>query len=121
MGQSRERETKCAAMFVVHQADCSCASVRLCPAVNKDELKYLGVKHIMNCASEDVDNMFPEEFEYTAFPISDDHEGEPNAYFDQSYEVIAKIKADRSLVFVHWSAGPPAEAVERVCEVVRIR
>jgi hypothetical protein len=28
-------------------------------ATNKDELKYLGVKHIMNCASEDVDNFFP--------------------------------------------------------------
>ena len=34
-------------------------------AVNKDELKYLGIKHIMNCASEDVDNMFPDDFTYT--------------------------------------------------------
>jgi len=74
-------------------------------ATNKDELKYLGVKHIMNCASEDVDNFFPEDFEYTTYPIEDTHEGEPEAYFEESADVIAKIKDDRSLIFVHCTEG----------------
>jgi hypothetical protein len=45
------------------------------------------------------------DFEYTSYPIEDTHEGEPNAYFEQSVEVLAKIKADRSLIFVHCTEG----------------
>jgi len=74
-------------------------------AVNKDELKYLGVKHIMNCASEDVDNMFEEDFEYTSYPIEDTHEGEPSQHFEDSFNVISKCKEERKLIFVHCTEG----------------
>ena len=57
-----------------------CASLSPCalppppsPAVNKDELKYLGIKHIMNCASDDVDNMFPEDFTYSRYDTNADN------------------------------------------------
>jgi protein-tyrosine phosphatase len=55
----------------------------------------------MTSASEDVDNMFPEDFEYTAYPIEDTHEGEPSEYFEDSAAVLTKVKEDRSLIFVH--------------------
>lgn len=44
-------------------------------ACNKAELQRLGVTTILNCASEDVDDMFPEDFKYTDFPIEDVHTG----------------------------------------------
>ncbi len=46
-----------------------------------------GVKYIINCASEDVDNFFPEDFSYTEFPIEDLHDAEPSEHFDAFYEV----------------------------------
>jgi hypothetical protein len=59
----------------------------------------------MNCASEDVDNMFPEDFEYHAYPIEDTHEGQPSEYFEESAAVITKVKEDRSLIFIHDTEG----------------
>ncbi len=46
--------------------------------------------------------MFPDDFEYTSYPIEDTHEGEPSAHFEESAEILAKVKEDRSLIFVHW-------------------
>jgi len=54
-----------------------------------------------------------EDFEYTAYPIEDTHEGEPSEYFEESSDIITKIKEDRSLIFVHWSVGKKRNTAQR--------
>lgn len=70
---------------------------------NKDELKRLGITHIINAASEDVDNMFPEDFAYTAFPLEDRHDAEPNAHFNETFDVLNAVKesngSKKALIF----------------------
>lgn len=70
---------------------------------NKAELQRLGITHIINASSDDVDSLFPEDFTYTEFPIEDRHDAEPSQYFNDCFDLLAAVKEDanhkRALIF----------------------
>lgn len=73
--------------------------------MNKEELQRIGIKYIINAASEDVDCFYPELFKYTELPIEDTHEGEPNQYFEQIFELLTAVKEEKSAALIHCTLG----------------
>ena len=76
-------------------------------ACNSAELKRLGIRKILNCASEDVDSMFTEDadFSYTEFPIEDKHTGQPSQYFRDAFNVLSEVRDNKSVALVHCTTG----------------
>jgi hypothetical protein len=71
----------------------------------KDELKRLKITDILNCASEDVDNFWPDDFKYHSFPLEDTHDCSAAEYFDKAYDIISGVKDSSTRIFVHCTSG----------------
>lgn len=59
-------------------------------ATNKNELKNMNIKYILNCASE-CKNLYSDNFTYLHLPIKDTTDFEIDKYFDQGIEFIKNI------------------------------
>jgi len=83
-------------------------------ALNKPELIRCNVRFIVNCASEDVDNMFEDDSnyspEYLSFPCEDTHDSDPSEYFEPLFEFVSKAKEQnksdsKSQCLIHCTYG----------------
>jgi hypothetical protein len=76
-------------------------------ASEKEELQRLGIKVILNCQSDDVDNFFENDgiFEYHSFHAEDAHDTNIAQFFDRAYEILSKVKEDKSIILVHDGTG----------------
>ena len=74
-------------------------------AMNRDELKRLNIASIINAASTDVDNMFPDDFTYAEFPIEDLHDATPSQHFNACYDVLSAVKESNRTALIHDTTG----------------
>jgi len=74
-------------------------------STEKEELLDQGIKYIINCASEDVQDSFKEDFVYKDFPLNDTHEARPCDYWEEAADIILQAKEEDVSVLVHCIDG----------------
>jgi len=76
-------------------------------STEKDELLDQGIKYIINCASDDVEDSFADstDFVYTNFPLNDTHEARPCDYWERATDIILQAKDEDVSVLVHCIDG----------------
>jgi len=75
-------------------------------AQKSDLLRESGITHIINCVHHEVDNLFPELFEYTEFEIPDDRNYKINKHFPDVYQVVAVFRDNpKDKVLIHCDRG----------------
>uniref|UniRef100_H3AI92 protein-serine/threonine phosphatase n=1 Tax=Latimeria chalumnae TaxID=7897 RepID=H3AI92_LATCH len=73
-------------------------------ASNLEELLCNGVGYILNVTRE-IDNFFPETFEYFNIRVYDDEVADLMQYWKDTYKFITKAKKNHSKVLVHCKMG----------------
>ncbi|XP_062521631.1 protein phosphatase Slingshot homolog 2-like isoform X2 [Corticium candelabrum] len=73
-------------------------------ASNLEELKELGIGHILNISRE-IDNFFPPEFKYKNIRVFDDEHADLLRHWDDTFRFIHTAKLEGSKVLVHCKMG----------------
>jgi len=69
------------------------------------ELKRQGITEIINCVAEEIENEFPQGFNYTDIPLEDELSINISQYFDKVYDVIKAAKDSYKKILVHCTNG----------------
>jgi len=72
--------------------------------LDKAKLQELGIKKIINVAGE-IDNYYPNLFEYHKFPCKDDPEEDISSLFIQVFDILKEASESATGVLVHCYAG----------------
>ncbi|XP_057381526.1 uncharacterized protein LOC130704062 [Daphnia carinata] len=73
-------------------------------ASNLEELERNGIGHILNVTRE-IDNFFPDQFDYLNIRVYDDEATELLKHWDRTYKYIRRALEDGSKVLVHCKMG----------------
>jgi hypothetical protein len=86
----------------------------------KDGLKLLGVTHILLIGKE-MDEVFPSDFEYKSFTISDKPSENISKFFEEAVSWIdqALTESPTNVVFIHCRAGMSRSATITICYLMK--
>jgi len=71
---------------------------------DKEALTNCGIKYILNMAQE-LDNCYPNDFEYKNIRIDDDESEDISKHFDDATDFIHKARSSNQAILVHCMAG----------------
>jgi protein-tyrosine phosphatase/rhodanese-related sulfurtransferase len=73
-------------------------------AENDKHLDKLGINCILNVSAE-VENLFPDKYEYLRFNIADEEEVQISRNFQQAFDLLDQCKSNNGKVLVHCHQG----------------
>lgn len=89
-------------------------------ASNLEELERNGIGHILNVTRE-IDNFFPDQFDYLNIRVYDDEATELLKHWDRTYKYIRRALEDGSKVLVHCKMGVSRSASVVVAYAMKAR
>ena len=89
-------------------------------ASNLEELERNGIGHILNVTRE-IDNFFPDQFDYLNIRVYDDEATELLKHWDRTYKYIRRALEDGSKVLVHCKMGVSRSASVVIAYAMKAR
>ena len=74
-------------------------------ASNKDEIKALGIKYILNCAIEMKPRNLPNYIKYCHLNLTDSPSSDITKYFDQAFAFIELARIKKQKILIHCKLG----------------
>ena len=89
-------------------------------AANKEELLENNIGFILNVTQE-IDNFFPEDFEYKTIRLHDISSSNLSPFFNETYEFIEKAKNNQKSCLVHCKMGISRSAATVIAYLMKIK
>lgn len=89
-------------------------------ASNLEELERNGIGHILNVTRE-IDNFFPDQFDYLNIRVYDDEATELLKHWDRTYKYIRRAVENGSKVLVHCKMGVSRSASVVIAYAMKVR
>lgn len=89
-------------------------------ASNLEELERNGIGHILNVTRE-IDNFFPDQFDYLNIRVYDDEATELLKHWDRTFKYIRRAVEDGSKVLVHCKMGVSRSASVVIAYAMKVR
>jgi protein-tyrosine phosphatase len=86
---------------------------------NLELLKSLKITHILNCTNN-IKNLFPNDFKYHRIPIYDDYDQQIDKYFEESIKFINNCRKNNGRILIHCYAGISRSATITIAYIMKM-